>query len=366
MKTKNVLPAIFMALTVTACQQTPSYVINGSIDIPDSEGKYIYLVGGWMDTDAGEDSAKIVNGKYTFKGSVDTIKTASIIFDAGDKGLFYTNLALENATINVHTDADGWFHVSGTSCNDSYQQFQDGKKELEQTIEQYRRRSMETMTQEEKEQLNADWEAALAKVQVINYDYFKNNINNPACWNEVDRCALFETPERQKELITQATEYTLAQPEFQEILERIATYEEISGSFVDLHMSTPDGKEMALSDYVGKGKVVLVDFWASWCGPCRAEMPNVLRVYNQYKDKGFEIVGVSFDSSKDAWMKAIGDMRLPWPQMSDLKGWESEGAKKYAITGIPATILFDKDGNIIARDLRGEELKEAVEKCFAD
>ena len=100
----------------------------------------------------------------------------------------------------------------------------------------------------------------------------------------------------------------------------------------------------------------MVDFWASWCGPCRGEMPNVIKAYNEFKDKGFAIVGVSLDSKADAWKKAIKDLGIPWAQMSDLKGWQCAGAALYNVRAIPATVLIDQSGKIIAKDLRGEEL----------
>ena len=115
-----------------------------------------------------------------------------------------------------------------------------------------------------------------------------------------------------------------------------------------------------MSDYAGKGKVVLVDFWASWCGPCRQEMPNVVKVYNQYKDKGFEIVGVSLDQTEEAWKKGIADLGITWPQMSDLKYWQCEAAAIYGVNAIPHTVLIDKDGTIIERNLRGEKLYERI------
>ena len=113
---------------------------------------------------------------------------------------------------------------------------------------------------------------------------------------------------------------------------------------------------MKLSDYVGKSKYVLIDFWASWCGPCRAEMPTVVEAYTKFHDKGFEVVGVSLDNEKDAWVKAIAELKMPWPQMSDLKGWESEACAVYHVQAIPANVLVDEQGNIIAKDLRGEDL----------
>ena len=131
----------------------------------------------------------------------------------------------------------------------------------------------------------------------------------------------------------------------------------VGTKFIDFEMQTPEGKTVKLSDYAGKGKVVLVDFWASWCGPCRREMPNLVEAYAQYKGKNFEIVGVSLDQDAAAWKESIKKLNMTWPQMSDLKFWQSEGAQLYAVNSIPHTVLIDGDGTIIARGLHGEGLQ---------
>ena len=138
----------------------------------------------------------------------------------------------------------------------------------------------------------------------------------------------------------------------------------IGQQYTDLEMADPDGKMHKISDFVGEGKWVLVDFWASWCGPCRAEMPNVLEAYNKYHDKGFEVIGVSFDQKKEAWVKAVEQIKMPWLQISDLKGWQCAAAPIYKIDGIPDNILIDPQGKIVDRALRGKTLHTRLEQLL--
>ena len=126
----------------------------------------------------------------------------------------------------------------------------------------------------------------------------------------------------------------------------------------ELSYKDPNGKEISLSSL--KGNIILLDFWASWCGPCRQENPNVVKVYQQFHSKGFEILGVSLDRTKDDWLKAIKDDNLTWLHVSDLQYWQSAAARLYGVNAIPQSFLLDKDGKIIAKGLRGDQLAKKL------
>lgn len=137
----------------------------------------------------------------------------------------------------------------------------------------------------------------------------------------------------------------------------------VGGKAPNITMANPQGQNLSLEDL--RGKVVLLDFWASWCRPCRMENPNVVRVYNKYKDKGFTVFSVSLDKNKQRWLQAIEQDGLVWPNhVSDLQGWQNSAAKKYGVTGIPFALLLDQEGNIVAKNLRGAALEREVKQLL--
>lgn len=358
------------ALLLGACKQEPAYKVSGTVADPVFEGAKVYLnVGDGSFKQNIVDSTVVSDGKYVFEGAVAQPECGRIIVEHPDDWLksVHASFALENAEIKIATDVGGWTVVSGTQYNDDYQQYEEAKRAAYARLSSiqdsvYADRANPTLPDEVLACLEKNWKKQLELVHSFDYDYTLRNINNPAFGGGLYILGAFASLDEQKALLAAADERTRSLATMQGIAEQVATLEPtaVGQKFTDLKMSDPDGKAVALSDFVGKGKYILIDFWASWCGPCRQELPNVKAAYDKYKNKGFDIVGVSFDSKHDAWVKAIKDLDLPWHQMSDLKGWDSEGAKAYAVTGIPQTVLLDKDGTIIARGLRGEELHQKL------
>ena len=166
----------------------------------------------------------------------------------------------------------------------------------------------------------------------------------------------------QRQQPAQASEETVANTENQESAETEVA--EDYPQYTDFALPGTDGKTFSVSDYVAKNKLTLIDFWASWCGPCRAEMPYVVKAYQAFHQQGFEIVGVSLDAEREAWIDAIRELQLLWPQMSDLKGWECEGAQLYGVQSIPANYLVDRQGRIVASNLRGDDLYNKVKELL--
>lgn len=362
---KNVFFMVISALMLIACGEQSEYVIIGTVDNTELNGKTVYLYEYGVKDGKTLNEAIVENGKFTIKGIQQTPLLSIICFDenvvepkrpnTGEDAPYTATFVLENGKIKVNLAE--YSTVTGTPENNAFASLQKEMKQLRSSMEQV----MQDMKSGDK---------AIADAADKKYDEIENNVsevvkkyiqNNPDKLTSAKLLYDFRynlDEDTRRAILSKAGNAFKSVPGIDKMMDHLAVLEKVGiGKIItDFEMKTPDGKAIKLSDNVGKGKVVLIDFWASWCPPCRKDMPHLVELYKQYKDKGFEIVGVSLDRTNDAWIKGIEELDITWPQMSDLKYWQSEGAALYGVNSIPHTVLVDKDGTIMAKNLRGEAL----------
>ena len=269
---------------------------------------------------------------------------------------------LKNKKINITLGKDD-DSVTGTANNDAYQELRAKINDISKKMNAiYEAMGDSTLSDEQKEAKQKEGADLQEQYENAVKEAVQKNITNPV-GVFLFKQTFYNNSTAENEALLQQIPANLQNDEAIARIKELTDKQKktaVGTLFVDFEMQTPEGKTVKLSDYVGKGKVVLVDFWASWCGPCRREMPNLVEAYAKYKDKNFEIVGVSLDQDGAAWKEAIKKMDMTWPQMSDLKFWQCEGAQLYAVNSIPHTVLIDGSGKIIARGLHGEELQAKI------
>jgi len=259
-------------------------------------------------------------------------------------------------------DPNGVFEVEGSETNTLLHQYQAMEQEITQTSNGYRQRFFEEGADQKaiEKEYNAFIEGVVAKFKdfIVKADGSLVALL-PLAQLDMDAEYAFIEEHLEKLKAQHPNNSTV-----QSLYDRVGAVKKtaIGQQAPEISLQNPEGETVSLSSL--QGKYVLIDFWASWCGPCRKENPNVVRMYKKYKDKDFEIFGVSLDRDKNAWVKAIEDDQLDWMHVSDLKFWESAVVPKYNITGIPMTVLLDKDGKIIAKNLRGKALEEKLEEIL--
>ena len=350
-------------LAFASCQSKPSYTIKGTIEgVADGEVVYLQdLVGrNWVSVD----SAVVTGGTFQFTGDADTVTVSRYVTYA--PGEMQTMVFLEPGTITLNMNKEV-SKVAGTVCNDAYQKFMDEFIPLnKEMFALYQQSKNDSLSAEQRKEAEKQLEEKDSLSMEMMFNAISSNITNlMGVQMLTNYYGAFET-ERIQPLVDQIPASYASNEDVVALKEHLATVAKtaVGQKFIDFTMNTPEGETVKLSDFVGKNKYTLIDFWSSWYGPCRQEMPNVVDAYKQFKSKGFGIVGVSLDKDADKWKQAIKDLNITWPQMSDLKAWQCEGAKLYGVRAIPATVLVDQEGNIVARDLRGEDIAAKLEELL--
>ena len=369
MKTNFILMLSVAAAGMLACSGNEAkYVITG-INAP-QDGVSVYLVDRYIADDI--DSAVVVDGTFKMKGKTTKDAFLGIVVEGSD-----WNYPLFNDGVPVQinfTDSSVTGSAQNVKLTECDKRNSKAYARLNQLIEDYLALPKEEREATEDEFI-AKYEAVFqnyadTKLAIIeeNMDNlipvaFIENIPEAFGYEKFNELVSMDAPFAKHPFVVDLKE-SLDDAMAEELKAEDAKSAIIGQKFLDLEEADTEGNMHKLSVYVGQGKWVLVDFWASWCGPCKAEMPNVTAAYKQYHDKGFEIVGLSFDSEKDPWVKAIVEWQMPWIHLSDLKYWKSVASEVYSVNSIPDNLLINPEGIVVARGLRGEALANKLAEVF--
>ncbi|MDR1666280.1 MAG: AhpC/TSA family protein [Bacteroidales bacterium] len=351
---KRFISILSIVCVLYACSEHSGYTIQGTIQNAENDTVYLkqYQDFNWKTID----SAVVKSGKFTLQGTVDGPDyTLLYIGHTGPVQFF-----IENSKIGIVADKDSLTaaKITGSAENDLFSAFDRRITEFEKQSEKlndeynYLRLTSEGDTAKEHPLLRSMNRLIKERTQYMS-DFVRQNPSSITSAFVIDNILSHFVGIEELGDIIDAFDDAHSSQWVKMMKEKLfaARKTGIGQVFSDMEMQTPDDQPVKLSDYAGKGKYVLIDFWASWRHPCRLAGPEKVELYNKYKNKGFEIIGVSFDKDKEEWTQAISDDELPWIHMSDLAFWESKAVALYSVYSIPYAILLDPEGTIIEKYL---------------
>jgi peroxiredoxin len=351
---------------LTACAQQNAYDLRGKLTDEAWNGQWVHLYGlSEMNGLISLDSTRVEKNSFHLKGKVDTAGWYILMIQNPSAAPIYKDFYIGGKLeCTVLKDR---IQITGSKVNDQYQKFEDQYYSMSTALIGLNQQ-MKANPQDEslKASFKAAYEEFAKSYRILAKKTILDNMDNPMGVH------VFEASLSSLENADLDSILAEASPKFlsNEIVKMVASQLELSRKVAegakcpDLTMSSPEGTSISLSQYIGKENFVLIDFWASWCAPCMRELPNVLDCYKTYHVKGFEVVGVSLDEDAAAWKAAINKNKIPWPQMSDLAGWKSEAVSLFSFSGIPHTVLVNPEGIIVAKNLRGDELKNKLKEIY--
>jgi peroxiredoxin len=314
------------------------------------------------------DTADILDGTAVLKGEV-VVPEDHYLSVMGQRAK--TILFVENTEMTVSGNAENLeqITVTGSKTHDEYNQVNNRIQEIGEeymALYQQARESAAAGNEEQATQLMQQVEVLYESTNTMQADFVRNNPGSYAAPYFLSRVQYGMEVEELDKLVSALDPKLNEVPSIVALKERIEKLKTVAVGQIapDFTMNDPDGNPVKFSEIYKKNEYTLLDFWAAWCGPCRQENPNIVAVYNDYKDKGFSVFGVSLDRDRDAWLKAIDDDKLTWDHVSDLAYWNNEAAQLYAVNSIPSSLIVDKNGRIVAKNKRGEELRETISELL--